>query len=78
MFFEGFFANENPPTSIEKQDLISEMLVAMVWADGHAHSAQLQRIIHILARWFHVGEGQVRKKISGVRHRWFVAPVPAG
>ncbi len=50
MFFEGFFANENPPTSIEKQELVSEMLVAMVWADGHAHSAQLQSIIHILAR----------------------------
>jgi hypothetical protein len=50
MLFDLFFAAEPPLGDAEKEELISRLLVAMVWADGHAHDAQADRIIHILAR----------------------------
>jgi len=64
MLFDRFFRKDKPLTNEEKQDLISELLVAMVWADGHTDRSESDHIIHILARRFQADDAEIMKKVD--------------
>lgn len=65
MLFGRFFRRENPLTDEVKQELISQLLVEMVWADGDTHESELSHIIHVLARRFKVDDSEVKKMAGG-------------
>jgi len=67
-FLRGMFQKNPVLSASEIEDVISNLLLEMVWIDGDAHEDEIKHVVHLLAMRYNSDDETVRRKIDGFKN----------
>jgi len=66
--FKNFLKKSPVLSESELQNMISDLLLEMVWIDGDAHEKEIKHVVHLLAMRYDTDGEIVRRKIDGFKN----------